>query len=202
LDAIGILVLDDDVASHNALQQMLDSEGWNVRVITNLDHVLPELAKGEARLIITNVAKTGLSGPVFEILCDLALAPVEEGSHATARVLFLVPSAAAAEAQPELERLGLPFLLKPFHLHDFLERVSDLLMETGALKRPMRQVQREQRSDPRPLGPRTSRLDNKRNTMFASREDYMMTEEEMADFERQETEEREKKKKKNPETGF
>jgi hypothetical protein len=37
--------------------------------------------------------------------------------------------------------------------------------------------------------------------MFASREDYMMTEEEMADFERQETEEREKKKKK-PETGF
>jgi hypothetical protein len=75
-------------------------------------------------------------------------------------------------------------------------------METGALKKPMRQVQREQRGEPRPFASRTSRLDNKRNTMFASREDYMMTEEEMADYERQEAEEREKKKKKTPETSL
>jgi DNA-binding NtrC family response regulator len=202
LAGIGILILDDEVISHNALEQVLDSEGWNVRVVTNLEQVLPELAKGEARLIIVNVARTGLQGPVFEILCDLALAPIEEKNSTAARVLFLVPSFLAAEAQPELERLGLPFLLKPYHLHDFLEKVSDLLMETGALTKPMRQVQREFRTTPRAIGPRTTRLDRTRNAMFATREDYMMTEEEIADYERQEAEEREKKKKKTPETGF
>ena len=128
VDSIGILILDDDAISHSALRQMLDSEGWNVRVATTLEQVLPELAKGEARLVIANVAKTGLHGPVFEILCELGLAPAEDGKGSTARVLFLVPSVTVPEAQPELERLGMPFLLKPYHLHDFLEKVSDLLM--------------------------------------------------------------------------
>jgi len=63
-------------------------------------------------------------------------------------------------------------------------------------------VQREFRATPRAIGPRTTRLDRTRNAMFARREDYMMTEEEIADYERQEAEEREKKKKKTPETGF
>lgn len=199
MDSIGILILDDDAISHSALRQMLDSEGWNVRVATSLEQLLRELAKGEARLVIANVSKTGLHGPAFEILCELGLAPVEEGKNTAARVLFLVSSVTTPEAQPELERLGLPFLLKPYHLHDFLEKVSDLLMETGALKQPMRQVQRQYRPERRTITPRTTRLDQKRNAMFATREDYIMTEEEIADYERQEAEEAAKKKKKKTE---
>src|SRR5256885_3924678 len=60
------------------------------------------------------------------------------------RVLFLVPELAAPEAQPALEHEQLPYSLKPFHLHDFLEKVSDLLLETGAIPQPIRRVHRSE----------------------------------------------------------
>jgi DNA-binding response OmpR family regulator len=198
MDAIGILILDDDASSHGALQQMLDSEGWRVSVVSSPDDLLPELAKGQTQLIIANAARTGLSGPVFDILQTLALAPTT-AEKTVARVLFLVPSLAAAEAQPRLEKLGLNYLLKPYHLHDFLEKVSDLLMEAGAIKAPMRQVRRDHSAPLRSIGARSARTDQRRHTMFASRDDYFMTEEELNEYERQEAEERaQKKKKKDP----
>ena len=41
-----------------------------------------------------------------------------------------------------LEREGLPYLQKPYHLHDFLEKVSELLVESGAIAEPMRWYRR------------------------------------------------------------
>jgi len=197
VETIGILILDDDVASHGALEQMLDSEGWTVSIVTSPERLLPELAKGQTRLVIANAARTGLHGPVFEILKALALAPAISKDKTVARVLFLVPSAVGSEAQPVLDKIGLPYLLKPYHLHDFLEKVSDLLMEAGALAAPMRHIRRDARAAVRTIGgQRTNRLGRKGNTMFASREDYYMTEEELAEWERQEAAEVEKKKKK------
>ena len=203
MPSIGILILDDDIASHSALEQMLDSEGWAVSVVTSPERLLPELAKGETRLVIANAARTGLTGPVFEILKALALAPAVSQDKTVARVLFLVPSAVGAEAQPALDRLGLPYLLKPYHLHDFLEKVSDLLMEAGALATPMRHIRRDPRADVRTIGAtRTNRLGRKGNTMFASREDYYMTEEELAEWEHKEASEAEKKKKKQEQNPY
>lgn len=203
MQSIGILILDDDIASHSALEQMLDSEGWSVSVVTSPERLLPELAKGQTRLVIANAARTGLSGPVFEILKALALAPAISQDKTVARVLFLVPSAVGTEAQPALDKLGLPYLLKPYHLHDFLEKVSDLLMEAGALAVPMRQIRRDARAAVRTIGAtRTNRLGRKGNTMFASREDYYMTEEELSEWERQEAAEAEKKKKKDPQNPY
>jgi DNA-binding NtrC family response regulator len=203
MPSIGILILDDDIASHSALEQMLDSEGWAVSVVTSPERLLPELAKGETRLVIANAARTGLNGPVFEILKALALAPAVSQDKTVARVLFLVPSAVGAEAQPALDKLGLPYLLKPYHLHDFLEKVSDLLMEAGALAAPMRQIRRDPRANVRTIGAtRTNRLGRKGNTMFASREDYYMTEEELAEWEQKEAAEAEKKKKKQEQNPY
>jgi DNA-binding response OmpR family regulator len=196
VESIGILILDDDIVSQAALQMVLDSEGWEVRVFAKAREALAELSRGTARLVIANVAITGIAGPVFEILRELALATAEEGARAPARVLFLVPTLAASEVQPVLERAGLPYLLKPYHLHDFLEKVSDLLMETKAIDAPLRNVQFEFRAQPRPLTRAGTRLEGRRNEMFAAREDYMMTEEEMLEYERQEVEEKERKKKK------
>ena len=196
MDSIGILILDDDIVSQAALQMVLDSEGWEVRVFAGARQALAELAHGTARLVIANVAMTGIEGPVFEILRDLALANAPEGSRSPARVLFLVPTLAASEVQPILERAGLPYLLKPYHLHDFLEKVSDLLIETKSIDAPLRNVQFEFRAAPRPLVRAGTRLEGRRNEMFAAREDYQMTEEEMLEYERQEAEEKERKKKK------
>jgi CheY-like chemotaxis protein len=196
LDPIGILILDDDLVSQAALWQVLDSEGWQIRMVTHANHALAELANGEARLVIANVAMTGLTGPLYETLEALALSPSIEGTTAPARVLYLVPAIVATEAQPLLERAGLPYLLKPYHLHELLQKVSDLLLEARAISAPIRNVQIEFKAKARPLIRTGSRLDSRRTNMFANREEYSMSEEELLEYERQETEARNKKKRK------
>lgn len=222
---IGILVIDDDVASQRAIKQVLDSEGWRVRIVPLAAHALPELAKGSWNLVIVNASLTDIHGPVFAILRELALADsyvtnenaeseathaeVQNGGESNAngnghgngvatfrkrlRVLFLIPARATRDVQPVLERDGLPYLLKPYHLHDFLEKVSELLQEAGAIEDPIRSMRdffgKKKRS-------RTRRArDARRGAMFASREDYQMTEEEMVEWERQEEEEKKKRQK-------
>ena len=206
---VGILIIDDDIVSQRALKNVLDSEGWRVRIVPLASHALPELATGTWSLVIVNVALTDVRGPVFATLKELAQAepsspiPAKESGNGEApappppqkriRVLFLVPLLAARAAQPILEQEGLPYSLKPYHLHDFLEKVSELLLEAGAISDPIRSMQdfsghkKRQRTH--------SARNSRRGAMFASREDYQMTEEEMAEFERQEEEDRKKREK-------
>jgi len=206
MPSVGILIVDDDRSSQTALRELLDSEGWRVGIAPMASQALTELATGEWSLVIANVSLTGLDGPLFTILKELALAePLEDGAK-RARVLFLVPELAGPIAQPALERERVPYALKPYHLHDFLEKVSDLLMETSAIAAPIRHV----RADPGARGAsrKLSRTEREREgqhatgratNMFASRDDWQMTEEEMMEYEKQEqAEEQRKKKKKDP----
>ena len=90
-------------------------------------------------------------------------------------------------------------MLKPFTFHDLLERVSDLLMETEAIGAPLRKVKQEgitsdRRS--RRRGRDAGREDGRNTGMFSNHEDYQWSEEELAEYERQETEAQKKKKKK------
>lgn len=200
-DEVGILIIDDDEQTQGALAHVLHAEGWQVRVVMEHRAALALLAQGSWKLVVANVTLTGLDGPVFTTLKELALAPASEGDKATVRVLFLVPQGAAPAAQPRLEQLQLPHVLKPIHLHDFLERVSDLLLETGAIASPIRQVRSPLRPPERRTTDRRSTSDRRgASRMFASRDDYFMSEEEIAEFERQEAEAR-KKKQKKPEPG-
>lgn len=203
MNQVGILIIDDDEASQAALRQVLDAEGWTVRIVPLANQAMAVLASGNYKLVIVNVAMTGLSGPLFTTLKELALSPPVEAGHTRVRVLFLVPELAAAEARPVLEREQLPYSLKPFHLHDFLERVSDLLLETGAIPQPIRRVQYEYKSGDRRSvlenlvgGDRRPGRNRRETSMFAARDDYMMSEEEIIEFEKQEKEEQERKKKK------
>jgi CheY-like chemotaxis protein len=231
---VGILIIDDDVANQRALKNILDSEGWRVRIVPVAAHALNELANGSWNLVIANAALTDLRGPIFAILRDLAIAdsydtdgasPEEtssiEGTNGPGRsaegngleresgrevpqprpllrVLFLVPASIAKHTQPALENDGLPYVFKPYHLHDFLEKISDLLLETGAIADPIRSMRDFGRTRRRAKTRRSAR-DSRRGTMFASREDYQMTEEEMAEWERQEEEDRKKREKEQKE---
>ncbi len=226
---VGILIVDDDIVSQRALKNVLDSEGWRVRIVPLAAHALGELASGGWNLVIVNVALADPRGPLFAILRELAQSdsaasappeddlptPLQEGSRNSGgdepavegpgangngasrkriRVLFLIPQNFTKFVQPILEREGLPYSLKPYHLHDFLEKVSELLVEAGAIAEPIRSmgglsVAKKRRRD------RTTQRNIRRGTMFASREDYQMTEEEMAEFERQEEEDRKKREK-------
>lgn len=204
MDKIGILIIEDDEANQSALRQLLDSEGWYVRVVPVARHALQELSTGEWSLVILNIAMVGLTSPVYLTLRELALAPAVEEGRVRARVLFVVPESATLEALPIFERERLPYVVKPFQFHDLLEKVSDLLMEAAALANPIRRVRHDSGlSERKRLEGRQGRESGNalapRNTnMFAKRDEYVMTEEEIAEFENSEREERELKKKKKP----
>ena len=88
--------------------------------------------------------------------------------------------------------------------HDLLEKVSDLLMETSALTSPIRQVRHDtsaadrKRKENRAGHESDVRQSHRDTGMFAKRDEYVMTEEEIAEYEREEKEEQEKKKKPQP----
>lgn len=198
---VGILIVDDDISSQRALKNILDSEGWSVRIVTLASHALAELATGNWNLAIVNVDVANVRGPLVAILKELAdpenLAPQVEGEmpRKAIRSLFLVPVLKAKSVLPILEREGLPYALKPYHLNEFLEKVSELLVEAGAIAEPIRSIGGfGPRERTRRRSQRVSR-DSRRGTMFATREDYQITEEEMAEFERQEEEDRKKREK-------
>lgn len=204
MSEVGILIIDDDIASQRALKLVLDSEGWSVRILAQASHAMAELATGSWDLAIVNVALLDMQGPVFHTIKELAQAETAQpgqagdgdgapGESRRFRALFLVPLMGSKEVPLMLERDGLPYVFKPYHLHDFLQKVSELLIESGALAEPLREVEgfasKKRRRDLRSV--RDSHSSRK---MFASREDYQMTEEELAEFERQEKEEAERKK--------
>jgi CheY-like chemotaxis protein len=201
---VGILIVDDDVSSQHALKSVLDSEGWRVRIVPDAPHALQELATGGWNLAIVNVAVADINGPLFAILRELADASARargdssESPGKRLSVLFLVPLRFAAVAQPLLEREVLPYSLKPYHLHDFFEKVSELLVESGAIEEPICAIGNFgfKRGPARKL--RAGRH-SRRGAMFASRDDYQMTEEEMAEYERQEEEDRKKREKERKE---
>ena len=201
---IGILIIENDEVNQSALRQMLDSEGWQVRVVPAVGDALAELSTGEWSLVIVNVAMIGLRGPVYLTLRELALAPAVEEGFVRARVLFIVPERSAAEAQPVFEREKLPYVLKPFQFHDLLEKVSDLLMEAAALTNPIRRVRHDsnlserKRKEGREGRESGNALAQRNTSMFAKRDEYVMTEEEIAEYEKTEKEEREGKRKKKP----
>lgn len=201
---IGILIIEDNEANQSALRQVLDSEGWYVRAVPAVKQGMAELSSGEWSLVIVNVAMIGLTSPIYLTLRELALAPAVEEGKVRARVLFVVPESAAAGALPVFEREKLPYVLKPFQFHDLLEKVSDLLMEAAALVDPIRRVRQDSKLSERNRQEGRARREAgrtfaSRNTnMFARREEYTMTEEEIAEYEKSEREERDLKKKKKP----
>jgi DNA-binding response OmpR family regulator len=178
---IGLLVLENDPQNAAALKQILDAEGWRVRIVPDLRLLHAELKTAEYSLLIANVALIGIDSPTFLILKELGTVSADEGGRI--RVLFVVPEMTGSLFVPALEAAKLPYSVRPFHLHDFLEKVSDLLVEVKAIEGPLRMTRYE-------FGEaRKKRKQSSRTTsMFAARDCYSYTEEELADYERQEAE--------------
>jgi len=178
---VGILVLDDDPANQGALRQILDSEGWRVRVVSDAKLLFAELKSGEWSLVIANVAMTGLDSPLYFTLRELSGVSAAEGARV--RVLYLVPEMTGSQYVATLELARLPYVVRPFHLHDFLEKVSDLLVEIKAIEAPLRQVRHE-------FGQARKKKSQagRSNAMFASRDSFSYSDEELAEYERQESE--------------
>lgn len=168
---------------------MLDSEGWRVRVTSDARTLLTELRVGVWSLVIANVALLGVDSPGFLTLREVSTVPAEEGGRL--RCLFLIPEMTGSQFARIIEQARLPYVVRPYHLHDFLEKVSDLLVEVKAIDAPLRQVRYE-------FGGlrKKKRQAAKTNSMFAARDSYSYTEEELAEYERQESELNQNKRRK------
>jgi DNA-binding response OmpR family regulator len=178
---VGILVLEDDARNSGALKQILDSEGWRVRIVEDVPMLHVELKTGEYALLIANVALIGVESPTFHVLREIASVAPEEGGRL--RILFVVPEMSGSQFVGHLEISHLPYVVRPFHLHDFLEKVSDLLVEVKAIEAPLRMTRYEFGAA------RKKKKESSRTTsMFASRDSYSYTEEEIAEYERAESE--------------
>jgi len=178
---VGLLVLEVDQGSAAALKQILDSEGWRVRIVTDLPLLHAELKTGEYSLVVANIELVDVDSPTFHVLRELASVPPEEGGRV--RVLYVIPELAGAQFVTALEHAKMPYALRPFHLHDFLEKVSDLLVEVKAIEGPLRMTRYEY-GEARKKKKQATRT----TSMFASRDSYSYTEEELAEYERQESE--------------
>jgi DNA-binding response OmpR family regulator len=178
---VGILVLDADPQSTAALRVILDSEGWRVRIVPDAQLLLSELKTGEWSLVIANAALTPPNGAAFIMLRELSGVAADEGGRM--RVLFLIPEMTGSQYVGPLEAARLPYVVRPYHLHDFLEKISDLLIEVKAIAAPIRQVRYEfggLRKQKKAAG--------RSNSMFASRDSFSYTDEELAEYEKSESE--------------
>jgi hypothetical protein len=141
--------------------------------------LLAELKSADWSLVVANAAVLSPDSPAFFTLREIATVPQEEGGRI--RALFLIPEAAERQFIGPIESARLPYVVRPYHLHDFLEKVSDLLVEIKAIEAPIRLVRRE-------FGAlRKKKKQAARSTsMFASRDTFSYTEEEIAEYEREE----------------
>lgn len=178
---VGILIFEDEERSGAALRQILDSEGCRVRVVPDVKLLQTELKTAEYSLLIANAELVSLGSPLFHVLRELGTVSVEDGARL--RVLFVVPELGAQQIVAQLEEAKLPHVQRPFHLHDFLEKVSDLLVEVKAIEGPLRMTRYEFGA-----ARKKKKAASKVSSMFASRESYTYTEEELAEYERQEAE--------------
>jgi DNA-binding response OmpR family regulator len=178
---VGILVLDDDQSGQGALRQILDSEGWRLRIVPDTKLLLAELKTGEWSLVVANVALIGIDSPLFVTLRELSSVSAADGGRL--RVLYILPELSGGQYASALESAKLPYVVRPFHLHDFLEKVSDLLVEVKAIEAPLRQVRHE-------FGQiqKKKKQAGRSNSMFAARDSFSYTDEELAEYEKQESE--------------
>jgi DNA-binding response OmpR family regulator len=178
---VGLLVLENEPGNASALKQILDSEGWRVRLVVDVPMLHTELKTGEYSLVIANIELVGLESVTFHVLRELASVAAEDGGRM--RVLYVVPELAGLHVVPALESARMPYAVRPFHLHDLLEKVSDLLVEVKAIEGPLRMTRYE-------FGEARKKKQqaNRTTSMFASRDSYSYTEEELAEYERHEAE--------------
>src|SRR5256884_195852 len=160
----------------SAVKQVLDSEGWRVRVVPDAKMLLSELNSADWSLVVANAAAMDLESPAFFTLREIATVPQEAGGRI--RALFVIPETGERQFTPQIEAARLPYVVRPYHLHDFLEKVSDLLVEIKVIEAPIRLVRREFGA----LRKKKQAL----NSMFAARDAFSYTEEEIAEYEREE----------------
>jgi DNA-binding response OmpR family regulator len=187
---VGILILEESAQAAASVRQLLDSEGWRVQIVADANELLSQIRDGQWNLVIANIALTGTDSAAFLTLRELSAVRADEGGRL--RTLYIVPEMSGSHFVKALEQEQLHFVTRPFHFHDFLEKVSDLLVEVQAIAAPLRQVSFELDA-----GRKKKKDSGQVQSMFAKRDPHTYTEEELSAYELEEASSSSKRKRTN-----
>ncbi len=114
-----LMVVDDDRSILDMIRMILEGDGYRVRTFHSSPEALREALKNPPDGIITDLMMPEMNG--LELLNALRASP------ATADVPAIICSAYYENllaTRPEMERLGITSIHKPFHVDDLLDAVE------------------------------------------------------------------------------
>jgi two-component system response regulator MprA len=123
LDAVSVLVVDDEPALRQALQRALTFEGYDVRLAADGRAALDSLIADPADAVLLDVAMPGLDG--LEVCRRL------RASGDRTPILMLTARHATADRVAGLDAGADDYLVKPFALEELLARLRALLRRTA-----------------------------------------------------------------------
>ena len=183
---MNVLVIGEQEQMRTLIGMMLERRGWRIDIAASEGEGLEKLIETGWHLVVVDTEEKRLEGPLFEVLQELNLADEE------LQVLFITPPSMEEPEQSRLEQLGLANLPKPIRLHDLLELISELLMQSGAIRRPLRELDDSESAENESDGPAESGFEEYK--MFVSRDDYYYFDEDYLDEEEKKKKEKEKEK--------
>jgi C4-dicarboxylate-specific signal transduction histidine kinase len=120
-----ILVVDDENAIRELLQDAFEGRGHAVRAVDNGQAALEALRKERYDLIVSDLKMPELDGQ--ELYARLSA----DWPHLASRILFISGDTMSADTRAFLERAGRPYLLKPFTVQELVELADKVLLAAG-----------------------------------------------------------------------
>jgi len=116
-----ILVVDDEVSIRELVRDTLETRGHTVDVAESGEKALEAIAAKRYDLLVSDLKMPEMSGQ------ELYARVQAEHPDLAKRVLFTSGDTVSLETKAFLERVGRPFLLKPFQVADLVEEVERIL---------------------------------------------------------------------------
>ncbi len=118
-----ILVVDDEDSVAQLIADVLDQQGYGVEVCTNSRQALAQALAKKFDLLVCDIKMPDLDGEAFHRVL------VERDHPLAGRILFTPGDTLARRTADFLERVGLPYLAKPFLVDELKAVVRNLLVE-------------------------------------------------------------------------
>jgi len=134
LDALSILVVDDDKDVCELLKEALESAGYAVTATNKPEQVVPILKERPFQLVVLDLNMPGKNG--LEVLQDIRKFNKSIG-------VVICTGYPSVETAAEAMRLGgADYVLKPFNLERFLEAVKKAIEKRGIILDPEERLNR------------------------------------------------------------
>ncbi|MFQ5816732.1 MAG: ATP-binding protein [Terriglobia bacterium] len=121
--SLKILVVDDEDSVAHLIADVLHQQGYGVELCTNSQQALEKALEREFDLVICDIKMPEVDGEAFHRLL------VERNHPLARRILFTTGDTLARSTNEFLERVGLPYLAKPFLVDELKTAVRTLLVE-------------------------------------------------------------------------